>query len=104
MQDSEFRRDVANFQWTVADVKEQAAALDSPFGPIGYRDRWGLPTRGPSPRALRAAKALIEDGSIGRHVVDRDLVVSIDGLGDRDRVSLLEGPNVGDDEAPEERG
>lgn len=96
MKDPRFRDDVADFQWTVAQVKQDAFYLDRPFVTLTYKGRYGLPTRGPSANALREAAALIERGLIGRHVIDSDLVITIDGLGDRDRVSILEGSEVGD--------
>jgi len=98
MTDSRFRHDAANYQWDVDGVRRDAMFLDSPFGPIRYRGKYGLPVQGPSPRALREALALIEKGLTGRHVIDRDLVITIDGLEEHDRVSMLEGPGVGIDE------
>lgn len=95
MKDPRFRDDVSDFQFDVAGVREHVHYLDSPFGPITFTGKYGLPVKGPSERAFRRALELIEDGLTGRHVIDNDLVITVDGLAEGDRVSLLEGPGIG---------
>lgn len=94
MSKSGFRHDAANYQWDVQSVRREVQYRDDGIK-LTYRGRYGLPVPGPSERALREALALIEQGFVGRRVVSRDLVITVHGLEDRDTVSLLEGPGVG---------
>ena len=94
MAHSGFRRDAANFQWDVQGVRRDVEFLDSPFR-VQYVGKYGLPVHGPSARALKTTLALIEKGQTGRHVIDDNLVITVHGLEDGDRVSMLEGPGVG---------
>lgn len=91
-----FRDDWAEFIWEVENVREQVHWLDHPFIKVRYTGRHGAPTRGPSPRALRTALELVEEEFKGRRIVSNDLVITVEGLGPRDTVRMLEGPGVGD--------
>ncbi len=91
-----FRSDWAQHEWDVKGVREQVALLDHPFIKISYSGKHGIPVKGPSAFAPRKALELVEDEAIGQTIVSEDLVITIEGLADRDRVSMLEGPGVGD--------
>lgn len=92
----EFREDWTQHVWDVRGIREQVDLLDAPHINVSYTGKYGLPARGPSAKALREALALVEASKIGQTIVDEDLVVTIEGLHERDSVRMLEGPGAGD--------
>lgn len=85
------RTDGAKFMWEVESIKDLALGLDHPHTKIGFTTRHGLPGRGPSDAAIRAAKHLIDSGKTGVFPIEAGLTIEIKGLEAKDAVIIREG-------------
>lgn len=92
----QFRDDWAEHGWDVKGIREQVGYLDHPFIRVSYTGKYGLPVKGPSEFAFRKALELIDAGQTGQHIVNDNLVITIEGLDEGSTVRMLEGSGAGD--------
>lgn len=85
---------------TVAQLREHREWADHPFITVRHTGKYGQTVPWASDEAEQRAMDLVSAGETGRHVLSKDCVIDIHGLGDHDTISIHEGPDIADDLRP----